>query len=96
MMETQETVQEYVQGFVIRAREAQAVFEEFTQEQVDQAVCAVGKAIYDRGEELAELAVEETGMGIVEDIPYVLSVHRPMIHRAYRLDVGGHLSLIHI
>ena len=23
-------------------------------------------------------------------IPYVLSVHRPMIHRAYRLDVGGH------
>lgn len=67
MMETQETVQEYVQGFVIRAREAQAVFEEFTQAQVDRAVCAVGKAIYDRGEELAELAVEETGMGIVED-----------------------------
>ena len=23
-------------------------------------------------------------------IPYVLSVHRPMIHRAYRLDVGGY------
>ena len=23
-------------------------------------------------------------------IPYVLSVHRPVIHRAYRLDVGGY------
>ena len=67
MMETREDVREYVRGFVDRARKAQAVFENFTQEQVDQAVRAIGKAVYDHGEELAQLAVEETGMGVVAD-----------------------------
>lgn len=58
---------EYVQDYVTRARKAQAVFETFTQEQVDNAVKAIGKAVYDHGEELAELAVKETGMGVVAD-----------------------------
>ena len=58
---------EYIAGMVEKARKAQEVFETYNQEQVDEVVRAVGKAIYDRGEELARMAVDETHMGCYED-----------------------------
>lgn len=58
---------EYVNGLIEKARVAQKVFEQFSQEDVDKAVRAIGKAIYDNGEMLAKMAVEETGMGVYED-----------------------------
>ncbi len=60
-------VTEYVSDIIEKGRKAQKVFETYTQEQVDQVVRAVGKAVYDNGEELARLAVDETGMGNYED-----------------------------
>ena len=54
---------EYVKDMVKRAREAQQRFAVFTQEQVDEAVRAVGKSVFDNAKPLAEMAVEETGIG---------------------------------
>lgn len=50
-----------------KARVAQREFETYSQEKVDQAVRAVGKAIYDEGEPLARMAIDETHMGSFED-----------------------------
>ena len=51
-----------------RAHKAQAEYEKnASQEQVDAAVKAIGKVVYDRAEELGKRAVEESGMGVVED-----------------------------
>ena len=58
---------EYIQSLVNRARVAQQEFETYSQEQVDRAVRAIGKIIYDNGEMLAKMAVEETQMGRYED-----------------------------
>jgi succinate-semialdehyde dehydrogenase len=57
----------YINGYIERARKAQKEFETFSQEQVDRIVMAIGKTVYDNAEYLAELAVEETGMGVVAD-----------------------------
>lgn len=59
--------QAYIDGYIERARAAQAEFEKMSQEQVDLAVKTIGKVVYDNAEYLAELAVEETGMGNVPD-----------------------------
>ena len=59
--------QEYINGYIERARKAQAEFEKMSQEQVDLAVKTIGKVVYDNAEYLAEIAVEETGMGNVPD-----------------------------
>ena len=58
---------EYVSDIISKGKKAQQEFESYTQEQVDQVVRAVGKAVYDNGEELARLAVDETGMGNYDD-----------------------------
>lgn len=58
---------EYVSGLVEKARIAQQEFEKYNQEQVDAAVRAVGKAVYDKGAELARMAVDETHMGSYDD-----------------------------
>ena len=58
---------EYVSTIVDQARKAQKIFETYTQEQVDEVVRAVGKAVYDNGEELARMAIDETHMGDYED-----------------------------
>ena len=58
---------EYVQSYIDRARVAQAEFENYSQEQVDKAVRAIGKAVFDAAEPLARLAVDETRMGKYED-----------------------------
>ena len=49
------------------AREAQMRLREFSQAQLDAIVEAVASAFYDRAEELAELAVRETGFGNMPD-----------------------------
>ncbi|MEL7654543.1 MAG: aldehyde dehydrogenase family protein [Bacillota bacterium] len=54
---------QYVSEVIENARKAQQVFETYDQEQVDLVVRAVGKAVYDNGEVLARLAIDETGMG---------------------------------
>ncbi|MBI3376414.1 MAG: aldehyde dehydrogenase family protein [Betaproteobacteria bacterium] len=58
-----------VRAQVDRARAAQAVFECWTQERVDDAVAAAGWAIVkpENNRRLAELAVKDTGLGSVAD-----------------------------
>ena len=56
-----------VMAMIAKAHAAQQEFEEYSQEDVDKAVRAVGKVIYDHGEELAKMAVDETKMGVYED-----------------------------
>lgn len=58
---------DYIKGYIERAKRAQHEFEKYTQEQVDQIVKIAGRVVYDNAEMLAELAVEETGMGVYED-----------------------------
>ena len=56
-----------VKELVAKARAAQAVFEEFSQEQVDAIVRDMAKYVYDNAETLARMAVDETGIGNYED-----------------------------
>lgn len=53
-----------------KAKKAQAEVENYTQEQVDALVKAIGKAIYDNAEMLANEAVTETGYGRVDSKIY--------------------------
>ena len=57
----------YIGQYIERAAEAQRQFEKLGQEQVDLAVKTIGKVVYNNAEYLAEIAVEETGMGNVPD-----------------------------
>ncbi|MBQ8292109.1 MAG: bifunctional acetaldehyde-CoA/alcohol dehydrogenase [Clostridia bacterium] len=50
-----------------KTRKAQAVFASFSQEQVDEIFKAAATKANARRIELAQMAVEETGMGVVED-----------------------------
>ena len=61
------TTRSQVQTLVARARVAQAIFEKFTQAQVDTIVKAIGKYVYDNAELLARMAVDESGIGVYED-----------------------------
>ena len=56
-----------IQDLVARARAAQAVFETFSQEQVDAIVKGVAKFVFDNAEPLARMAVDESGIGLYED-----------------------------
>lgn len=49
-----------------KAKEAQQKYLVFTQQQVDEIVKRVAEAAFAKSLELAQLAVEETGMGVVE------------------------------
>jgi succinate-semialdehyde dehydrogenase len=61
------TANSQIQELVSRARAAQAIFETFSQEQVDAIVKGIGKYVYDNAEPLARMAVDETGIGVYED-----------------------------
>ena len=50
-----------------KARKAQAIYEGFSQEQVDAIVRDMAKYVYDNAEALARMAVDETGIGNYED-----------------------------
>ena len=67
-MQKEETSAE-VEALVARARAAQKIYERSTQEQVDAVVTAAGWAIVEPGRNraLAEMSVEATGIGNVED-----------------------------
>ena len=62
-----EQIETMVDELVAKAHKAQQEFESFNQEQVDAVVRAIGKVVYDRAEELAKMAVEESGMGVYEN-----------------------------
>jgi len=49
---------------IAQSRDAQKEFERFSQVQVDRIVREIGKVVYDNAEMLAEMAIEETRMGV--------------------------------
>ena len=60
-------VNEMIDGYVAKAQKALDEFMALNQEQIDTIVKAMTLAGLDKHMELAKMAVEETGMGIVED-----------------------------
>ena len=60
-------VNEMIDGYVAKAQKALNEFMALNQEQIDAIVKAMTLAGLDKHMELAKMAVEETGMGIVED-----------------------------
>lgn len=58
---------DYVDQLINRANTAQKEYENFEQNTIDNIVKEIGKVVYDRAEELARMAIEETGMGVYED-----------------------------
>ena len=58
---------EKFEALLKRVRAAQAIFASYTQEQVNEIFLAAATAANQARIPLAQLAVEETGMGVVED-----------------------------
>lgn len=58
---------DYIKAYINRADTARRAFESWNQEQVDAAVRAIGRVVYENAAELAVMAVEETGMGNIAD-----------------------------
>ena len=58
---------EKLQEAIANTREAQQKFATYTQEQVDKIFLAAASAANKARIPLAKMAVEETGMGVVED-----------------------------
>lgn len=56
-----------VASIVVKAREAQRVFETFPQETVDKIVHDIGKYVYDNADLLAQMTIADTGIGNLED-----------------------------
>ena len=56
-----------VTELVERSRKAQAVLETYSQEKIDEIVRMFAKVVYDNAEELAQLAIDETRMGVYAD-----------------------------
>ncbi len=67
-----------------RVREAQKRFAEFTQEQVDRIFLAAASAANKARIPLAKMAVEETGMGVVEDKVIKNNYASEHIYNAYK------------
>ncbi len=65
--ETRITNLQELQQAVVKVKQAQEIFASYTQEQVDHIFREVAIAANNARIELAKLAVEETGMGLVED-----------------------------
>jgi sulfoacetaldehyde dehydrogenase len=63
------TARDTVAALIVRARAAQKIFERSTQEQLDEAALAAGWAIMHpaHNKALAEIAVKDTGLGVVAD-----------------------------
>ncbi len=85
-MKTYEIVDciEKLETALIRVREAQQIFATYTQEQVDRIFLAAATAANQARIPLAKLAVEETGMGIVEDKVIKNHFASEYIYNAYR------------
>jgi succinate-semialdehyde dehydrogenase len=57
----------YIDEYIERAKKAQKEYEQFSQEQIDEVVMTIAKVVHDNAEYLAEISVDETGMGVVAD-----------------------------
>ena len=55
--------EQIIKELVAKSKKAQLEIEDYTQEQTDRLVKAIGKAIYDNAEILSNEAIEETGFG---------------------------------
>ncbi len=75
---------EKLEEAIARVRAAQKEFATFTQEQVDKIFLAAASAANKERISLAKLAVEETGMGIVEDKVIKNHYASEYIYNAYR------------
>ncbi len=75
---------EKLEAAIARVREAQRKFATYTQEQVDAIFLAAATAANKQRIELAKMAVEETGMGIVEDKVIKNHYAAEYIYNAYR------------
>ncbi|MEG0512242.1 MAG: bifunctional acetaldehyde-CoA/alcohol dehydrogenase [Clostridia bacterium] len=86
MIDTRSTVDtvERLEEEITRVRAAQRKFSEYTQEQVDHIFFAAAMAANKMRLPLAKLAVEETGMGIVEDKVIKNHFASEYIYNAYR------------
>jgi acetaldehyde dehydrogenase/alcohol dehydrogenase len=84
--EEHETVKdpESLAGTIARIREAQKIYSRFTQEQVDAIFFAAARAANMARIPLAKMAVEETGMGIVEDKVIKNHYAAEYIYNAYK------------
>ncbi len=69
---------------ILRVRKAQQVFATYTQEQVDKIFLAAASAANKARIPLAKMAVEETGMGIVEDKVIKNNYASEYIYNAYK------------
>ena len=75
---------EKLEATIKKVREAQAVFATYTQEQVDKIFLAAATAANRARVPLAKLAVEETGMGVVEDKVIKNHFASEYIYNAYK------------
>ena len=68
------------------ARKAQAIVNDYTQEQIDEICLAIGWEVYEDENiaKLAKMAVEETGMGVMEDKVIKNHYASEYIYHAYR------------
>lgn len=75
---------EKLEEAISRTRKAQQLFSSYTQEQVDKIFLAAASAANKARIPLAKLAVEETGMGVVEDKVIKNNYASEYIYNAYK------------
>ena len=75
---------EKLEQAIVRTRAAQSIFSTYTQEQVDKIFRAAALAANKARIPLAKLAVEETGMGVVEDKVIKNNYAAEYIYNAYK------------
>ena len=75
---------EKLEEALVRIRKAQQIFATYTQEQVDKIFLAAASAATKARIPLAKMAVEETGMGIVEDKVIKNNYASEYIYNAYK------------
>ena len=87
MVEQNRTLIENVDGLltaIAATRKAQQIFATYTQEQVDKIFLAAATAANKARIPLAKMAVEETGMGVVEDKVIKNNYAAEYIYNAYK------------
>ena len=75
---------ERLEQVIASARKAQKEFSTYTQEQVDKIFLAAATAANQQRIPLAKFAVEETGMGVVEDKVIKNNYAAEYIYNAYK------------
>ena len=75
---------ESLEKAIVSTREAQKIFATYTQEQVDKIFLAAASAANKARIPLAKMAVEETGMGVVEDKVIKNNYAAEYIYNAYK------------